>query len=309
MTGMMRDPRSSHGRDFGPAFGIGGRGRSPRGSSPRGGSRRSPGGLPGSPGTWLLGLLVVAFFAVILLGSDEPASEQATEQDLTATVQGAMVQAGLPTVEVRVVDWTVILEGRVATSDLKEAAERVAFAQADVISVQNRLFVPPPIDDLVPVSTTVPDLPASLADLVLQARLSAVAAHPPIQFESGGDRITLESVPTLDRLGAFLLFEPAIRVQIIGHTDSDERSPGDNLHLSAVRADAVRTQLLARGVEPDRLVTLGMGHADPIADNLTKSGKAANRRIEFLLLRPGEVGLPPPPDPGIPDPGATDEGK
>jgi hypothetical protein len=62
-------------------------------------------------------------------------------------------------------------------------------------------------------------------------------------------------------------------------------------------------------VEPDRLVTLGMGHADPIADNLTKSGKAANRRIEFLLLRPGEVGLPPPPDPGIPDPGATDEGK
>jgi outer membrane protein OmpA-like peptidoglycan-associated protein len=262
-------------------------------------------------------LLVVAFFAVILLGSNEPASEQATEQDLTATVQGAMVQAGLPTVEVRVVDWTVILEGRVATSDLKEAAERVAFAQADVISVQNRLFVPPPIDDLVPVSTTVPDLPASLADLVLQARLSAVAAHPPIQFESGGDRITLESVPTLDRLGAFLLFEPAIRVQIIGHTDSDERSPGDNLHLSAVRADAVRTQLLARGVEPDRLVTLGMGHADPIADNLTKSGKAANRRIEFLLLRPGEVGLPPPPDPaadpsadqGIPDPGTDDEGK
>ncbi|HAQ22512.1 MAG TPA: hypothetical protein DCR10_03100 [Acidimicrobiaceae bacterium] len=285
MTGMMRDSRGGRYRDFGPAFGLGRGIRQPR-------QRR--GGLPGGAVTWLVGLLFVALIAVILLGSDEQAEERATEQDLTAAVQGAMVQAGLPTVEVKVVDWTVILTGRVANAELKEAAERVAFAQPDVISVQNRLYVPPPIEELVPTSTTVPDLPASLRDLVLQARLSAVAAHPPIQFESGGDRITLESVPTLDRLAAFLLFEPTLRVQIIGHTDSDEKVPGDNLRLSAVRAEAVRTQLLARGVEPERLVTLGMGHADPIADNLTKSGKAANRRIEFLMLRPGESGLPGP---------------
>ena len=241
--------------------------------------------------------VLVVFFAVIALGTNAPPEERATERDLTASVQGAMVQAGLPTVEVRVVDWTVILEGRVATDELKEAAERVAFAQPGVISVQNRLYVPPTIEETI-TTTTLPDLPAALADLVLQARLSAVAAHPPIQFESGGDRITLESVPTLDRLADFLLFEPTIRVQIIGHTDSDEKAPGDNLRLSAIRSEAVRTQLLARGVEPDRLITLGLGHTDPIADNLTKTGKAANRRIEFLLLREGETGLPPPPEAG-----------
>ena len=282
----MRDPRDRRNRDFGPAFGLGRR------------SRRIPrAGLAdalGSRSTWIAVAVLVAFFAVIALGTNAPTEERATEQDLTASVQGAMVQAGLPTVEVRVVDWTVILEGRVATDELKEAAERVAFAQPDVISVQNRLYVPPTIEETI-TTTTLPDLPAALADLVLQARLSAVAAHPPIQFESGGDRITLESVPTLDRLAAFLLFEPTIRVQIIGHTDSDEKSPGDNLRLSATRAEAVRTQLLARGVEPDRLITLGLGHTDPIADNLTKTGKAANRRIEFLLLREGETGLPPPP--------------
>ncbi len=285
MTGMMRDPRGGRSRDFGPAFGMGRGLRQPK--------HRRP-GLPGGTATWLVGILVVAFFAVVILGGDGQAEERATEQDLNAAVQGAMVQAGLPTVEVRVVDWTVVLEGRVATDELKEAAQRVAFAQAGVIGVQNLLYVPPPVEEVVPASTTVPDLPASLRDLVLQARLSAVAAHPPIQFESGGDRITLESVPTLDRLAAFLLFEPTLRVQIIGHTDSDEKNPGDNLRLSAVRAEAVRTQLLARGVEPERLVTLGMGHADPIADNLTKSGKAANRRIEFLMLRPGETGLSAP---------------
>jgi len=285
----MRDPRDRRNRDFGPAFGLGRR------------SRRIPrAGLAdalGNRSTWIAVAVLVAFFAVIALGTNAPTEERATEQDLTASVQGAMVQAGLPTVEVRVVDWTVILEGRVASDELKEAAERVAFAQPDVISVQNRLYVPPTIEETI-TTTTLPDLPAALADLVLQARLSAVAAHPPIQFESGGDRITLESVPTLDRLAAFLLFEPTIRVQIIGHTDSDEKAPGDNLRLSAIRAEAVRTQLLARGVEPDRLITLGLGHTDPIADNLTKTGKAANRRIEFLLLREGETGLPPPPEAG-----------
>ena len=261
--------------------------------------------LIGGRSIWIAAALVVAVFLVIAMGSSGPTEEGATEQDLLATVQGSMVQAGLPTVKVRVVDWTVILEGRVATAELKEAAERVAFAQADVISVQNRLYVPPPVVDSV-VTTTAPDLPAALADLVLQSRLSAVAAHPPIQFESGGDRITLESVPTLDRLAAFLVFEPAIRVQIIGHTDSDEKVPGDNLRLSAIRAEAVRTQLLARGVEPDRLVTLGLGHTDPIADNITKTGKAANRRIEFLLLREGEVGLPAPAEAGGGDPAEAD---
>jgi len=285
----MRDPRGRRNRDFGPAFGLGRR------------SRRIPrAGLAdalGNRSTWIAVAVLVAFFAVIALGTNAPTEERATERDLTASVQGAMVQAGLPTVEVRVVDWTVILEGRVATDELKEAAERVAFAQPGVISVQNHLYVPPTIEEAI-TTTTLPDLPAALADLVLQARLSAVAAHPPIQFESGGDRITLESVPTLDRLAAFLLFEPTIRVQIIGHTDSDEKAPGDNLRLSAIRAEAVRTQLLARGVEPDRLITLGLGHTDPIADNLTKTGKAANRRIEFLLLREGETGLPPPPEAG-----------
>ena len=288
VTGGLRDPRDRRSRDFGPAFGLGRRSSQAR--------RSTQLDLFGGRSTWIALVVLVPIFVVIALGSSGPAEDGATEQDLLATVQGSMVQAGLPTVKVRVVDWMVILEGRVATSELKEAAERVAFAQADVISVQNRLYVPPPVVDTV-ATTTVPDLPAALADLVLQSRLSTVAAHPPIQFESGGDRITLESVPTLDRLADFLLFEPAIRAQIIGHTDSDEKVSGDNLLLSAIRAEAVRTQLLARGVEPERLVTLGMGHTDPIADNITKTGKSANRRIEFLLLREGEVGLPAPAEP------------
>ena len=55
MTGMMRDPRGGRSRDFGPAFGMGRGLRQPK--------HRRP-GLPGGTATWLVGLLVAAFFAV-----------------------------------------------------------------------------------------------------------------------------------------------------------------------------------------------------------------------------------------------------
>ncbi|HJO99297.1 MAG: OmpA family protein [Acidimicrobiales bacterium] len=279
----MSDPRDRRGSSgsFGPAFGGGRRPSSP----PRGGfaevllERR---GL-------IAGLMVIAFFVVVAIGSSGQEVTEDEQLDLTGVVQAAMIQAGLPSVEVQVEDWTVILYGRVASPELKEAATRVAQAQAEVIGVDNRLMVPEPEveeDD----EPEVPDLPAAQADLLLQARLSAAAAHSPIRFSSGGDRITEESVPTLDLIAGFLAMNPTVSVQIIGHTDSDGEAE-TNLELSTIRAEAVRTQLVARGAEPERLTTLGLGEADPISDNLTKEGKGRNRRIEFLVIPEGQTGL------------------
>jgi len=240
----------------------------------------------------LIGLAVIAMFVVIAIGADTETDPEEGQQDLGAVVQSAMVQAGLPTVEVRVVDWTVILQGRVATDELREAATRVAQAQTGVIGVENLLVVPEPIvtDSTGPEQ---PDLPAAMEDLILQARLSATAALTPIQFESGGDRITEDSVPPLELIAGFLADNPVVRVQIIGHTDSDGDEAA-NLSLSTLRAEAVRAQLVTRGIDTDRLLPLGMGEYDPIADNLTREGKAMNRRIEFLVLPEGVEGLAPP---------------
>lgn len=243
----------------------------------------------------LIALIVFSFLIIFAIGRSSNSEKIEKEQGLAATVQESMVRSGLPSVQIKIIDSTVVLEGTIATQELKEAATRVAQAQTGVISVENMLEVPVIVNQVT--TTTAPNLPASQKDLLLQTRLSAAGASSGIQFESGGDVLTLESIPTLERLAYFLNNEKEINVQILGHTDSDEKCPGDNLILSQRRAEAVRAQLLARGIEAERLISTGMGHTDPIADNLSKAGKAANRRIEFLLITEEQNEIPPPAQP------------
>ena len=243
----------------------------------------------------LIALIVFSFLIIFAIGRSSNSEKIEEEQGLSATVQESMVRSGLSSVQIKIIDSTVVLEGTIATQELKEAATRVAQAQVGVISVENMLEVPVIVNQVT--TTTAPNLPASQKDLLLQTRLSAAGASSGIQFESGGDVLTLESIPTLERLAYFLNNEKEINVQILGHTDSDEKCPGDNLILSQRRAEAVRAQLLARGIEAERLISTGMGHTDPIADNLSKAGKAANRRIEFLLITEEQNEIPPPAQP------------
>ncbi len=71
-------------------------------------------------------------------------------------------------------------------------------------------------------------------------------------------------------------------VLIEGHTDSDG-SDDHNLQLSERRASSVKAQLLAQGVKPARLTTVGYGEAQPVAENGTTTGKAQNRRVEIAI--------------------------
>ena len=76
-----------------------------------------------------------------------------------------------------------------------------------------------------------------------------------------------------------------------GHTDSQGRAE-TNLNLSQARAEAVVNALLARRVLVASLVARGYGAENPIADNGTESGRLANRRITFTLIRPEPEAVP-----------------
>jgi outer membrane protein OmpA-like peptidoglycan-associated protein len=70
---------------------------------------------------------------------------------------------------------------------------------------------------------------------------------------------------------------------VYGHTDSTG-SDSYNLALSQRRAASVADYLSARGVQSARLGTRGFGETQPVADNETEQGKAANRRVEIKLV-------------------------
>jgi outer membrane protein OmpA-like peptidoglycan-associated protein len=80
-------------------------------------------------------------------------------------------------------------------------------------------------------------------------------------------------------------------ILIEGHTDSDG-SNEYNLELSRLRAEAVRSVLVAGGVPADRIETQGYGETRPVASNRTAAGKAQNRRVEIVLQ--GSAAAPSP---------------
>lgn len=75
---------------------------------------------------------------------------------------------------------------------------------------------------------------------------------------------------------------------IEGHTDN-KGSAALNRKLSKARADAVRSYLTSKGVEPARLEAKGYGPDRPTASNANATGREANRRVEFTV---GEVKTP-----------------
>ncbi len=104
-----------------------------------------------------------------------------------------------------------------------------------------------------------------------------------IFFKLGKSNIMSVSFGILDELAGVLIKNPNINIRIEGYTDSTGR-PATNLRLSQARANAVMKYLADKGVASDRMTAKGYGIASPIADNRTASGRAKNRRVEFVIV-------------------------
>lgn len=106
-------------------------------------------------------------------------------------------------------------------------------------------------------------------------------------FGSGSDQLQDSFVDPVNRVAQALNDEPG-PVIVAGHSDNvpirSSRFPS-NMHLSLARAKSVMQQMADALNDPSRLSAEGRADNEPIADNSTREGRAANRRIEVLLVQ------------------------
>jgi len=105
-----------------------------------------------------------------------------------------------------------------------------------------------------------------------------------IYFAPNSAEILPQSHRVLDALAALLAKERWIkRIEIGSHTDS-RGSDAYNLKMSQLRADAVRTYLIAAHVAKTRLVARGYGETRPLDPRPNAAAWAKNRRTEIVIL-------------------------
>ena len=100
----------------------------------------------------------------------------------------------------------------------------------------------------------------------------------------GFDKSDLSPVSkkNLDKAISVLNKYPDTNIEVQGHTDS-KGTEDYNMTLSEKRSRNVSGYLSQKGVSSNRLSTKGYGKNAPKYDNDTESGRAQNRRVEFLI--------------------------
>jgi len=106
-----------------------------------------------------------------------------------------------------------------------------------------------------------------------------------IYFSGGNTDLSPASRSYLEKVVAILDLFKDIRFEVAGHTDNIGETDR-NLTVSKKRAEAVSNYLIEAGIEADRIVTVGHGPDNPVTDNTTIEGRAANRRVELKIIPP-----------------------
>jgi outer membrane protein OmpA-like peptidoglycan-associated protein len=104
-----------------------------------------------------------------------------------------------------------------------------------------------------------------------------------VTFVEGTAELTPEGQDAIDNWVAVLQDNPELKFQIVGYTDS-KGNKKKLVQLSKDRAKAVFEIFSSKGISEPRMTYEGKGPADPIQDNKTAEGRAANNRIVLIPI-------------------------
>lgn len=114
--------------------------------------------------------------------------------------------------------------------------------------------------------------------------LGAVRLSLNIRFKSGSVNLDNKAVRDVERLVEYFSLpeNKHRRLLLFGFADKNEVIPYASKSLSVSRADAVADYLARNNIHPVRV--RGYGQQMPVANNVTKQGRYANRRVEVWMM-------------------------
>lgn len=155
---------------------------------------------------------------------------------------------------------------------------------------------PPAAPDLERLSAKIQ---AALGDLIKQGLVTVhgneswleITLSSSLLFNSGDSAISEGAFGMLAQISA-ILREQNNPVRVEGFTDDVPIHTvrfSSNWELSSARAAAVVQVLVGKGMDPEKLMAVGYGQYQAVAENKTPEDRAKNRRVVLMVSRGGEL--------------------
>lgn len=176
----------------------------------------------------------------------------------------------------------IIWDGRGRTGDLVRSAEDYPYQFTVTDRAGNRSTV----QGVIPVDILVfrdgDRLLIQIANINFEPNSPRLQVDPATEAGAKNTEVLDRLVEIFGRYGTY-------RVQVEGHavnitgTELEERQTLQP--LSTARAVSVRDALVARGMDPNRITTVGRGGTEPIVPHTDLDNRWQNRRVDFVLIR------------------------
>jgi len=121
-------------------------------------------------------------------------------------------------------------------------------------------------------------------DMPLSEKVEAIDAY----FYQYKDELVSSTKRTVDRIIEYMKANPAMRVEVIGHSDKEEvelaKSQTSIQDLAEKRAQNTREYMVEEGIDRGRILYKSKDDKEPVSTMTTPLSLAKNRRVEFRIV-------------------------